>query len=71
MTSDGYRVTLESVVRDTRADVKREYEERLREKDREITGLKMRVKLLESHTAVQDEEIARLQAALSEALEQL
>lgn len=71
MTSDGYRVTLESVVRDTRADVEREYEERLRAKDREITALKMRVGLLESHIAVQDGEISRLQAALSETLQQL
>lgn len=71
MTSDGYRLALESAVRDAKEETRREYAERLRGKDREIAALELRVNLLKHRTAVQDEEISRLRSALSETLEQL
>jgi len=43
MTSDGYRVTLESVVRDAKEETRKEYEALLREKDAEIARLKKQI----------------------------
>lgn len=67
MTSDGYRLTLESAVRDAKEEeTRREYAERLRGKDREIAALELLVKELKRHIVVQDEQIARLEAILRE-----
>ena len=66
MTSDGYRLTLESAVRDAKEETRREYAERLREKDREIAVLERLVKELKRHIVEQDEQIARLEAILRE-----
>ena len=66
MTSDGYRLTLESAVRDAKEEARREYAERLQEKDREIATLELLVKELKRHIVVQDEQIATLEAILQE-----
>lgn len=47
MTSDGYRLTLESVRRDAKEETRKEYESRLWERDREIERLKRRISELE------------------------
>ena len=66
MTSDGYRLTLESAVRDAKEETRREDAGRLREKDREIAVLERLVKELKRHIVEQDEQIARLEAILRE-----
>ena len=47
MTSDGYRIALESAVRDAQEDIKKMYEARLFAKDQEIKKLQARVIALE------------------------